>query len=69
MTDHQNAKKLLNEYNTRTRRKNTINRCLARPNWNGCDFCDVYKYDVNGECWKQNATHKCVYVMEEKINE
>lgn len=69
MTDHENAKKLYKEYTTRPRRKNVKNVCLARPNWNGCDFCDVHKYNAGGECWKQNAAHKCVYVMEEKINE
>jgi hypothetical protein len=65
MTDHKNAEKLYTEYCTRPRRKNIVNKCLARANWNGCDFCDVYSYA--GECWKQNATHKCVYVKEERI--
>ena len=69
MTDHKNAEKLYQEYKTRTRRKTVVNACTARPKWNGCDFCDVYKYDVNGECWKQNGKHSCVHVMEEKINE
>jgi hypothetical protein len=63
MTDYENAEKLYLEYKTRPRRKNIKNVCLARPNWNGCDFCDVYG-PYTGECWKQNATHKCVYVKE-----
>lgn len=66
MTDYKNAEKLYRKYTTCTHGKNTKNVCLARPNWNGCDFCNVYKYIVNGECWKQNGAHNCVYVKGEK---
>lgn len=65
MTDLQNAEKLRYEFLTRSARKNTINICNARPNWNGCDYCDVYA-GPGLECWKQNAKHTCVHVTEEK---
>ena len=65
MTDHKNAERLYKEYRTRPRRKTIRNVCQARPNWNGCDFCDVYA-GPGQDCWKQNATHKCVHVREEK---
>lgn len=65
MTDTQNAERLRKEYLTRPARKTIRNVCNARPNWNGCDYCDVYA-GTGLDCWKQNATHKCVYVTEEK---
>jgi hypothetical protein len=65
MTDLQNAERLRKEYLTRTPRKTIKNICKALPNWNGCDYCDVYS--GNGlECWKQNAAHKCVHIQEVK---
>jgi hypothetical protein len=63
MTDYVNAEKLYNEFVTRTPRKTKTNICLARPNWNGCDFCDVYG-TLTGKCWKQDGSHKCVFVRE-----
>lgn len=65
MTNLKNAEKLYMEYVTRPGRKNKVNICLARKNWNGCDFCDVYA--GNGqECWKQDGKHNCVFVIEEE---
>lgn len=65
MTDHANAERLYKEYVTRPQRKTVRNVCQARPNWNGCDFCDVYA-GPGLDCWKQNAKHSCVHVREEK---
>ena len=63
MTDYQNAEHLRDEYNTRRPRKTITNICMARPKWNGCDYCDVYS--GNGlECWKQDGKHNCIHVRE-----
>lgn len=67
MTDQANAERLRAEYITRSRRKTVRNVCHARPNWNGCDYCDVYS-GPGLDCWKQNAAHKCLFVREEKYN-
>lgn len=65
MTDYTNAERLRREKDRRTPRKTIRNVCTARPNWNGCDYCDVY--GGHGlDCWKQNAKHNCVYAKEEK---
>ena len=68
MTDLQNAEKLRYEFLTRPARKKIVNICTARPKWNGCDYCDVYA-GPGLECWKQNASHSCVFVKEEKKND
>ena len=65
MTDYQNAERLRHEYLTRPQRKNLVNICAARPNWNGCDYCDVYS-GTGLECWKQDATHNCCYCKQEQ---
>lgn len=59
MTDHENAERMRHEYLTRPQRKTVVNICTARPNWNGCDYCDMYS-GAGLECWKQNAAHACV---------
>lgn len=59
MTDYKNAESLRREYLTRTPRKTVVNICTRTPNWNGCDYCDVYA--GNGlECWKQDGPHNCI---------
>lgn len=63
MTDRQNAERLRAEYLTRPRRKNLVNICTARRNWNGCDYADIYA-GAGLECWKQNGKHDCVRCME-----
>lgn len=65
MTDIKNAEKLYKEYLTRPARKTIRNVCNAYPNFTGCDFCDLYA-GPGKDCWKQNATHKCIFVTEEK---
>jgi len=60
MTDHQNAERLRQEYLSHPQRKTVVNICKARPNWNGCDYCDIYS-GAGLECWKQNAPHNCCY--------
>ena len=32
--------------------------CKARPNWDGCDYCDVYG---GGLCWNQRGGRYCCY--------
>lgn len=63
MTDYENAERLRKYLITHTERANKINLCKARPNWNGCDYCDVYA-GRGLECWKQDGPHKCVHVQE-----
>ena len=64
MTDYINAEKLRHYYLTHSKRKEVHNVCHAIPNWNGCDYCDVYS---GAECWKQDGKHKCVRLTEERI--
>ena len=68
MIDYENAERLRKLYLIKERRKTVTNICTARPNWNGCDYCDVYS-GPGLECWKQDGKHKCVFVREEKRNE
>lgn len=63
MTNFVNAEKLRAEYLTRPARKSVVNICNARPNWNGCDYCDVYA-GCGSECWKQDGKHNCIRVTE-----
>lgn len=63
MTDYKNAERLRAEYLQQTPRKTIRNICAARPNWNGCDYCDVYS-GAGLECWKQDGKHNCVYARE-----
>ena len=65
MTDYENAERLHQEYLTRPQRKTLVNICRARPNWNGCDFCDIYS-GPGMECWKQNDRHNCCYCEQQK---
>lgn len=67
MTDYVNAEKLRDEYLKRKARKNVVNICTARRNWNGCDYCDVYA-GMNMECWKQDEKHFCCHCMEVRRN-
>ena len=58
MTDEMNANRLLQYSRTQNKMENKVNYCNAKPNWNGCDYCDLYKaesYDEKGcHCWKQD---------------
>ena len=59
MTDYANAERLRKKYlENSAENSKTRNICRALPNWNGCDYCDVY---AGGglECWKQGAAHWC----------
>ncbi len=66
MTNYKNAEKLRDEYLKRPARKTIKNICNARPNWSGCDYCDVYS-GWGLECWKQDGAHKCVHVSEVRV--
>lgn len=62
MTDYDNAERLRKLYlieSANNHRKKNI--CMAKPNWNGCDYCDVYS-GFGAECWKQNGVHNCCHV-------
>lgn len=58
MTNETNANELLRYSRTQKKMEDKINYCNGRPNWNGCDYCDLYKaesYDEKGcHCWKQD---------------
>lgn len=58
MTNEINANELLKYSRTQNKMKDKINYCNAKPNWNGCDYCDLYmaeSCDENGcHCWKQD---------------
>ena len=43
MTNLENAERLRKAYLQSTNTKHKVkNICRAIPNWNGCDYCDVY---------------------------
>lgn len=70
MTDKVNAERLRREYLRQTAQKRNygyVNICRATPNWNGCDYCDVYS-GAGLECWKQNGKHWCIRCERMKRN-
>lgn len=50
-------------YLTHKPRKNVVNICTARKNWNGCSYADVFA-GSGLECWKQDGEHNCVRCLE-----
>ena len=58
MTDYANAERLRRYYLTHKQRQGVTNICRALPNWNGCDYCDIYA-GAGLECWKQDGQHDC----------
>lgn len=60
MTNYKNAETLRDYYLTHEPRKTNV--CKAKPNWNGCDYCDVY---TDGLCWKQNGKQNYCHCIEE----
>ena len=50
------------------KRHNVKNICRAIPNWNGCDYCDVYA-GSGIECWKQGNKHNCCHCERVNVNE
>lgn len=70
MTDYTNAENLRRDHdrhNTQEYNYKFINICKARPNWDGCDYCDVYG-GCGLECWKQGRAHNCVKCCREERN-
>lgn len=63
MTNYENAERLRKYYLIHEGRKTVENICTRKPNWNGCDYCDVYS-GVGLPCWKQDGKHNCVGVIE-----
>ena len=41
-TNVNNAERLRSYFLSHKQRENIINVCRARPNWDGCDYCDLY---------------------------
>lgn len=66
MTDFNNAEKLRKYYLTHKQRKNKVNICSGIPNWNGCDYCDVYS-GAGLPCWKQTGKHNCIRCKENEV--
>ena len=60
MTDYDNAERLRKHYLLDTTKHTTKNICRAKPNWNGCDYCDVYA-GSGEECWNQKSDFKCCH--------
>lgn len=61
MTNYINAERLRKIYlieSIKNHKKKNI--CTAKPNWNGCDYCDVYS-GLGMECWKQDGNHNCCH--------
>ena len=69
MTNLENAERLRKAYLQSTNTKHNVkNICRAIPNWNGCDYCDVYA-GSGIECWKQGSKHNCCHCERVNINE
>ena len=65
MTNLENAERVRKYYLTHEKRKTVTNICNAKPNWNGCDYCDIYS-GCGLECWKQDGKHNCIKCSEVK---
>ncbi len=63
MTNFENAERLKIYNDTHKTRKNIVNICTGKRNWNGCDYCDIYS-GSGLECWKQDGKHNCVRCQE-----
>lgn len=50
-TNVNNAERLRSYFLSHKQRENIINVCRARPNWDGCDYCDLYS-GSGLPCWK-----------------
>ena len=63
-----NAERLRHYYDTHQQRKNKINICAGRANWNACHFIDFNMQDYDAQhgckCWKQDGAHFCVRCSE-----
>lgn len=51
-TNVNNAERLRSYFLSHKQRENIINVCRARPNWDGCDYCDLYS-GSGLPCWKK----------------
>ena len=64
-TNVNNAERLRGYFLSHKQRENIINVCRARPNWDGCDYCDLYS-GSGLPCWKQDDKHNCCKLEEVK---
>lgn len=64
MTNLENAEQLRKYYLTHEQRKNSVNICTGRRNWNVCDYGDVYA-GAGLPCWKQDGKHWCARCSEQ----
>lgn len=64
-TNVNNAERLRSYFLSHKQRENIINVCRARPNWDGCDYCDLYS-GSGLPCWKQDDKHNCCKLEEVK---
>lgn len=62
MSREANANALLQYFRNQKKMKDKINYCNAKPNWNGCNYCDYHKaesFDESGfHCWKQDESYE-----------
>lgn len=66
MTNIENAERLEEYYRTHKQRKNKVNVCNGRANWNVCDYGDVTTNfcEYGRKCWKQDGKHNCIRCVE-----
>lgn len=64
-TNIKNAERLRSYFLSRKQRKDVVNVCRAMPNWDGCDYCDLYA-GSGFPCWKQDGKSNCCKVEEVK---
>lgn len=64
VTFEENANRLERYNRNHKKQPAMVNICLARANWNACDYIDYNKQEYcaqGAECWKQDARHNCCY--------
>lgn len=59
MTDLINAERLREYFLTHEHNNKYVNVCDGLPNWNVCDYGDIYA-GKGLECWKQDGKHDCI---------
>lgn len=70
--DRRIADSSLHEFLYGKKMKTQVNVCTARPNWDSCQFMDLYSHravqpDGRFFCWNQSKDWCCIKVRLEKL--
>ena len=64
-TNVNNAERLRSYFLSHKQRENIINVCRARPNWDGCDYCDLL-FRFRASMLEEDDKHNCCKLEEIK---